>query len=533
MAKKSFIQGAAILGMAGILVKVLGACFRIPLGNMIGDVGMAYYQAVYPVYNLFLAISTAGIPIAISKMVSERNAIGRYNEGYRVFKISFGLMFAIGIVSAIICYAGAEFYFEWCGIPEAKYAMRALAPAICFVPLMASFRGYFQGNQNMSPTAISQLIEQFFRVVVGLVLAGMLMTRGLEFAAAGASFGATAGSIGGVCTVAIIYILTKNKYRDNIEKSAGTTYQSSASILKDIVYFAVPITLGAAIMPIMNAIDVPIVMDRLAYAGFSETESKALYGQLSGFTGSLINFPQVLTQAVAVSIVPVISEMNKLGKIKELQENAQMGLRMSMLMGIPCAVGMMVLAEPIMLLFYPMQKASARGAAECLVIMAIGVIFFSGMLTLTGILQGAGKQMVPVKNMCVGVVFKIVLTYVLCGIPEINVKGAAIATLVTYIVVFWIDVYTVKKYTGTRFNYGVIYGKPGIAAVVMGIVVWAGHKVLTGIIGNSLATVAAVGLGVAVYGIMILKTKAINRDELRTFPKGNTLVKIVDKLRLW
>lgn len=532
MAKKSFIKGAAVLGMAGILVKVLGACFRIPLGNMIGDVGMAYYQAVYPVYNLFLAVSTAGIPIAISKMVSERNATGRYNEGYRVFKISFGLMFAIGIVSAIVCYAGAEAYFEWCNIPEAKYAMRALAPAICFVPLMASFRGYFQGNQNMTPTAVSQLIEQIFRVCTGLVLAYLLMDKGLEFAAAGASFGATAGSIGGVCTVAIIYVLTRGRYRDNIERTKNKSYESTGTILKKIIYFAVPITLGAAIMPIMNAIDVPIVMDRLAYAGFSETEAKALYGQLSGFTGSLINFPQVLTQAVAVSIVPVIAEMHELNKIKELQENAGAALRMSMLMGIPCAIGMMVLAEPIMLLFYPMQKASAQGAADCLVIMAIGVIFFSGMLTLTGILQGVGKQMVPVKNMCVGVVFKIVLTYVLCGIPEINVKGAAIATLVTYIVVFWIDVYTVKKYTGTRFNYRVIYGKPGIAAAVMGVLAWGSHKLLRAVIGNSLATVAAVGLGVMVYGVMILKTKAITKEELRTFPKGNLLVKIADKLGL-
>ena len=284
MAKKSFIKGAAILGIAGILVKVLGAFFRIPLANLIGDVGMAYYQAVYPVYNIFLAVSTAGIPVAISKMVSERNAIGRYNEGYRVFKISFFLMFAIGIVSASLCFFGAEPYFTACKIPEAKYAMMALAPALLLVPMMASFRGYFQGNQNMTPTAISQVMEQVFRVVVGLALAYVFLSKGLEFSAAGAAFGATAGSIGGILVVIIIYFSGRGKYRVNIERSAGKIYESASSILLKIFAFAVPITLGAAIMPIMNAIDVPIVMNRLQNAaGFSPAEAKALYGQLSGF----------------------------------------------------------------------------------------------------------------------------------------------------------------------------------------------------------------------------------------------------------
>ncbi|MDD2217912.1 MAG: polysaccharide biosynthesis protein [Eubacteriales bacterium] len=530
MAKKTFIQGAAILGMAGIIVKILGAFFRIPLGNLIGDNGMAYYQAVYPVYNIFLAISTAGIPVAISKMVSERNALGRYHDGYRVFKVSFLLMFFIGTISFMICFFGAEAYFTACMIPEAKYAMMALAPALLIVPMMASFRGYFQGNQNMKPTAASQVVEQCFRVVTGLTLAFVFLKYGLEFAAAGAAFGATVGSLGGIIIVLLIFFTSKKKYRQNIEDSKKGNEESVGYILGRIVVFAVPITLGAAIMPIMNAIDVPIVMTRLQEtAGFSYSEAKSLYGQLSGFSGSLINFPQVLTQAIAMSLVPVVAEMHKLKKNHELRDNIHTGLRMAIVVGLPCAVGLMVLAEPIMVMLYPMQKASAAGAAQCLTILAFGVIFLSSVQTLTGVLQGIGRQMVPVINMCFGAAAKIALTYWLTGIPDINVKGAAIGTVAAYIIASTLNLVAVKKYTGTNFDFTMVYLKPAISAIVMGIVAWTTHKLLFTLLGGTMATLIAIALAAFVYGYMLLKTRAVTRSEMENMPKGKKIVKIVDR----
>mgnify|MGYP002545981706 CR=1 FL=1 len=439
-------------------------------------------------------------------------------------------MFAIGIVSASLCFFGAEPYFTACKIPEAKYAMMALAPALLLVPMMASFRGYFQGNQNMTPTAISQVMEQVFRVVVGLALAYVFLSKGLEFSAAGAAFGATAGSIGGILVVIIIYFSGRGKYRVNIERSAGKIYESASSILLKIFAFAVPITLGAAIMPIMNAIDVPIVMNRLQNAaGFSPAEAKALYGQLSGFTGSLINFPQVLTQAVSMSLVPVVAEMHKLGRTSDLRDNIYTGYRMAIIMGLPCAVGMMVIAEPIMLLFYPMQRASAVGAAECLKIMAFGVIFLSSIQTLTGVLQGVGKQFIPVINMCFGAVAKVVLTYWLTGIPEINVKGAAIGTVAAYIIASVLNLMAVSRYTGTKFDFMTVYGRPGISAIVMGAAAWLTHRVLVGYLGNSLATLAAIALAALIYGLMLLRTKAISQEELKMLPKGEKLAKIAGK----
>ncbi|MEL7658285.1 MAG: oligosaccharide flippase family protein, partial [Bacillota bacterium] len=201
MAKKSFIQGAVILGIAGIIIKVMGAFFRIPLANMIGDKGMGYYQTAYPIYVLFLTLATAGIPIAISKMVSERVAVDHHYEAYRVFRVSFILLFSIGICSSAILFFGAGYIVNAIGNPGAKYAMMAIAPALLFVPIMAAYRGYFQGMQDMKPTATSQVVEQFFRVTAGLILAYLLLEKGRDFAAAGASFGATAGSITGLIAV--------------------------------------------------------------------------------------------------------------------------------------------------------------------------------------------------------------------------------------------------------------------------------------------------------------------------------------------
>ena len=338
--KKTFLGGAVILGIAGILIKVLGAFFRIPLGNIIGTTGMAYYQAAYPVYNLFLSLSTAGIPIAISRMVSERSALNHKDEAHRVFRISLVLLGAIGILSAAVMFFASTAIATNASMPLAQYSFRAIAPALLVVPIMAAFRGYFQGMQNMKPTAISQVVEQVFRVSLGLTLAIVLVKRGVEYAAAGASFGATAGGIGGLAIILAIYLRKRGAIREGILASETSAKETAGQILKQILVIAIPITIGSAIMPIMNSIDMAIVVKRLVVGGFTEARATELYGELSGYAGALINFPQVLTQAVAMSLVPAVAAANKTGDIEFLRKNVSLGYRMAMMIGLPCAAGM-------------------------------------------------------------------------------------------------------------------------------------------------------------------------------------------------
>lgn len=529
MAKKSFVQGAVILGVAGIIIKALGAVFRIPLGNLIGDEGMAYYQAAYPIYVLFLTVATAGIPIAISRMVSERIAVGNNEGAHRVFRISFLLLFVIGATSFSICFFGASQIVTLMGLPDAVYAMKSIAIALLVVPLMAAYRGYFQGQQNMTPTAISQVVEQFFRVGCGLFLAYMLMTKGTQYAAAGASFGAVAGAIGGFIVVVIIYIIKRNQIKQKFPSINSFERESSFSILGRIFVIAIPITIGAAIMPIMNFIDAALVMNRLQETGWEYSQAKSLYGQLTGFAGPFINFPQVLTQAVAMSIVPAIAASYKLKDYNSLRNDVQIGLRIAIIVGLPCALGLMALAEPIMIMIYPLRKASAIGAAPCLFIMAFGVIFLSTIQTLTGVLQGIGKQMIPVRNLFIGAIFKIIATYFLTGIPSINAKGAAIGTVIAYIIAAMLDLRAVQKYTGAKFDITLTYIKPAVSGIIMAGIAYGCHRFLIIPLGNGIATLLSIAIGAIVYVILLFVTKTITRDEVLRLPKGHKLVKIVDK----
>ena len=508
----------------------MGAFFRIPLANMIGDEGMGYYQTAYPIYVLFLTLATAGIPIAISKMVSERIATDNHYEAYRVFRISFIMLFSIGICSSAILFFGAEYIVSAIGNPGAKYAMMTIAPALLFVPIMAAYRGYFQGMQNMKPTAVSQVVEQFFRVLTGLTLAYFLVRQGREFAAAGASFGATAGAVSGLIAVMAVYYYKKGSLRSDVERTYRISTEKGSKILASILMIAVPVTIGAAIMPIMNTIDVGIVMrDCRIQDGLRELQMGFMDSLLN--LGPLINFPQVMTQAIAMSLVPAIAAAYKQRDMNFLNYNIRLGIRSAILVGLPCALGMMTLAEPIMLLLYPMQKASAVSAAPCLFMMAFGVIFLSTVQTLTGVLQGLGKPMIPVINLCIGAIVKIILTYLLTGIGSINVKGAAIGTVAAYIVASTLNVIAVKRYTGVKIDITMTFVKPVGSAIIMSGAVWVSYRLLFSFFGNSLSTIISILVGMIVYCAMLFVTKAIKKEELKYIPKSGKIISFMNKIK--
>lgn len=532
MSKKTFLRGAAVLGVAGLLVQVMGAIFRIPLGNIIGDEGMGYYQTAYPIYVFLLVFSTNGAPAAISKMTSERVALGCHSEAHRVFKLSFILMFILGIVASSIFFFGAEFIVNAFRNPGAYYAMVSIAPALLFVPIMAVFRGYFQGLQQMEPTAVSQLVEQAVRVAVGLTLAVILVPKGIEYAAAGATIGTSIGPIAGVVMLVIIYYIRRRKLHCEIEKNQAAEKESAGKILGTLAAIAVPITIGVSILPIMNIVDVAIVMRRLQEVGFSPENANALYGQLTGMAGPVINIPMALALSIALSMVPAIAAANSTRDTDFLNMNVRLGLRTAMIIGVPCTFGLMTLAEPIMLLIYPMQAESAASAAPCLFILAAGIIFLSVAQTMAGILQGLGHPYVAVVSLGAGVVVKAASTYILSGIPGLNVQGAAIGSSLAFAVIGILNFIAVKKYTGTTFNVKLSVWKPLFSGIIMGVVVLAVYYLCRSVIGNSLSTVLAIGSGAASYGILLLKTKAIEAHEIRLLPKGEKLAGLLTKLKL-
>ena len=481
MANSKILKGTAILGIAGIFVKILGAVFRIPLTALIGTEGMAYYGYAYPLYSLFLVIATAGIPVAISRMVSERIASGDFSGAQRVFGVSRWLLLGIGIFAFAVCFFGAELIAEHVSKDMgAVLPIKAIAPALIFVPVMSAYRGYFQGRQNMNPTAISQFIEQIFRVAVGLILASLFVGKGLELAAAGATFGATVGSVAGLVVIMMIYALNKKAINHHLRQSrSNQTHrrkkEKTVAIVKQILIIAIPITIGASILPLVNFADSAIVTRRLLDGGFSEIEARELWGQLSGYCNTMVGLPQVLTQAVAVAMVPAIAAAYKLKNKAEISENINLGMRISMIIGMPCAAGMIALAEPILLLLFSSEAASASSAAPTLMIMCIGVPLMALLQTTNGILQGVNRQVLPMKNLAIGALAKIILTYILVAVPSLNIKGAAIGSVFVYGIALVLNLRDVKRYTKVKIDFMLTYAKPIIASVIMGICAFASY----------------------------------------------------------
>ncbi|NLM04839.1 MAG: polysaccharide biosynthesis protein [Clostridiales bacterium] len=531
MKRDSFLKGAFILGAAGIIVKIMGAFFRIPLGRIIGSEGMGYYQAGYTVFNLLLAFTSAGFPTAISKLVSEKRAKQDYRGAHKTFKTAFYLLLALGGIGAIgLALLTPTLVHDIFKSPNAFYSVLALAPAVFFVSALASFRGYFQGMKDMTPTAISQIVEQAARVIFGLSFAVLLLKYfNIALGAAGASLGAAIGAFFALISMLFIYFKRKDKILNLEGHNEDSIEESFTEIIKNILRISIPIAIGAAVMPLINTIDTIIVMRRLQAIGFTVLESTSLYGQLQGMAATLVNLPQVLTVALATSVVPVISEAVATNDMKRVISDSKSVLRVSLLIGLPASAGLAVLSGPIMTMLYPNEPSSI---GQILFFLAFAVTFLAPLQALTGVLQGLGKPDIPVKNLIIGAVFKSLVTYVLTGIPILNVKGAAIGTVVAYFTAFALNLRAVKKETGAVFPMDEFLIRPVSSVIVMSLVVYITYGQLFKYVGNNLSTIISIGIGGIVYGIMLLKTKSITEADFDLLPGGSKIIPILQKLKL-
>lgn len=532
--KDSFLKGALILGAAGIIVKILGVFFRIPVANLIGSEGMSYYQSVYPLYTLFLTLATAGFPTAVAKLVSEKVAVGDHKGAHKIFKISHTVLFITGMVAFVILFFGADYIVtKIIKNPEALYSMRAIAPALLFVPAMSVYRGYFQGRQEMSKYAISQIIEQFFRVAVGLGLAYFFMKTYTEmgkiYGSAGAIFGGTVGSIAAIIYLVIIYLVGSKQRKLEIKASKNFREESLSRIIKKLLVIAIPITIGAAVMPLVNLVDSIIVQRRLQEAGFTVLQAKSMFGQLTGMALTIVNLPSVITTAMSLSLVPAISEAYTLGNKPKARKDTKSAIKVTLLIVLPAAFGMASLATPIMHLLYPKEPSSI---GMILFALTPCVIFLGLVQTLTGILQGMGKPMVPVIALAVGMVFKVVISYTLTGIESINVIGSALGTLTAYFIAAMINLIYVKKAMKIKFSKKEFVIKPLITVTTMFVVVKLCYGLVSKPLGNTIATLLSILVGGIVYVVVLVGLGGIRKDEILTMPKGEKIYKILKKLNL-
>lgn len=493
MKKQSLVKATFILGFAGMFAKFLGLFFRWPLQMIMGDEGVGYYQMSYPLYLCFISVAS-GIPVAVSKLVSEYNAVGNNKKVVQVLKEAMELMFVLGVGFTAICLIFSKqmvYLFRW--DEKSYYAFICMLIAPIFIAIMSPLRGFFQGLQNMTPTAISQVLEQIGRVVVGVGLAVVLLPKGLEYAAGGAALGAAAGGMAGGA-----YLIAK--YRKARREFYIGKVENDSSVMQGVIHTAIPISVGAAVGSIMALIDSMLVPRKLLEAGFTSRQATIMYGQLSAKASILVNVPLTLSMALCASLVPIIAESYSLKKSNELKSKIDMSLKISMVIGLPSFMGLYMLAQPILNLIFPGQSQGCK----ILQYLAISIPFIIISQTSTSILQGVGTVYKPVINLAVGCAVKVIVTYMLVSIPEINIYGAVLGSILGYVSAAILNVICVKKTLKIHMNFYDILVKPAIASIIMIIpVVFIYINVYNYTVSSRLACLIAVFAGVAIYGAAI------------------------------
>lgn len=534
----SFVSGAALLMVAGLIVKFIGAVYRIPLNNIVGPEGMGYYDVVYRYYGVLVVISTSGFPTAISKMVSERVTQGDYRGARAVFRVSFRLLLGFGIATTLLMFLGAGSlsaltYADATGeIAKQALSFRALAPSLFFVSILCAYRGYLQGLQRMGGTAASQLVEQLGRLLVGFTLAFALLPRGPEYAAMGALIGISASELLGLATIYVFYFRHKPTLTLQIaHQPKSKAKYSFGSLSGQLLSIVIPVTIGASIMPLTNLMDTAMIIRTLSGIGYTTEAAREAYSLLSSFVNPIINMPAVLTVALAMSLVPAIAALMAAKDYLHVRNASRTGIKLALVISTPCAVGLYVLARPILGMLYgvltPQQLDVAAGLMQT---ACVGVIFLSLVQTVTAMIQGIGKPLVPVINLAFGGILKIIIMLVLVRIPHINIQGAAVSTVACYAAACLLDVIYLVRKTSVKLNVLDVFVKPVFSSVAMGVVVYFLYGSLSALeLNKYVSTLGAVGAGVLLYIALFFLLRMFNEDDLAFIPGGKKLERLFSR----
>lgn len=569
-----FLKGALVLAGANFLVKIIGAFFKVPLYELIGEEGSGIFNVAYQIYTFMFIIATAGFPIAVSKMVAESIAKNDEYDARRVFQTAAILLGIIGLVGSTVLYAFADNLAAFLGNNDSAMGIRVIAPGVFFVSLVSAYRGYFQGKQNMYPTAGSEVVEASAKLLLGIVAAAIFMgmtvntALGTDFdmatkeissahirtvySATGAIFGVTAGTFLALVLMFIIFTCKEKKTRPAL----GQTIRPRSEILKNLIKIAIPITIGASVSSLTSLVDLATIMNRLVinpdvfdsyshlfdegtefakkaieegWAGFTLLQKKAnsLYGVYTGQAQTMFNLPLTIVVGLSMSIVPAISTAIAAKKSNDANDITASVLRITMLFALPCAMGFFVLSEPILRVLY-----SDANAAELLQKLAGAVAFVALVSVSNAVLQAYGRVYFPVVNMLIGGIAKILMNYTL--IPLWGIDAAPIATTVCYGIIALLNLICIIKVLKVKLNFIYLIIKPAVAAIIMGGCVFAIYTGLNAVMPESrLVTLVSIAIGALVYAVVLVLIKGIKKEDILNLPKGNRIAEIMTKYKLF
>lgn len=536
----SFIKGAAILGFASLISKVLGLIYRVPYQNITGDQGYYVYMQVYPLYSSLLILAMAGFPVAVSKIVSEHLATGDVYGAKRAFNLASSVLAVSGILFFCILFFGAGWIAGLMGDELLALPVRSVSFALLIVPVMSVLRGYFQGHENMMPTAVSQVVEQIVRVTTILILAYWFMVNyeDVYLAGAGAVFGAVTGSLSALFILLFYWkriqrVQREMKRKQVDENREETNREPALQILKKIAVYAIPICLAALVLPLFPLSDSFTVVNMLMAGGYPAEEARILKGVYDRGV-PLVQFAAFFATALSLALVPSISSAKVKNQDAVIAHRTALAIRLTLLLGLAASVGLAIVARPVNIMLYQDDKGTLA-----LAILAFSTIFSTLGITAAGILQGLGKMMLPARYLFYGVVAKIGLNLIL--IPLIGIYGAALSTVVSYAVATSFSFAAIRKYTKMPFSFANFIGKPLLAVSVMAVIVFGAKWLLTVALAggiesdrlfHTVISLISVFCGAVVYGLALLLTGALTRSDLRHVPRADRLIPLLQKTGL-
>ena len=548
--KQGFVHGALILMLSNIVVKAIGALFKIPLSNIIGDTAMGYFNSAYSIYSMCFLISTAGLPVAISRMIAASRARGKRREVEKIYRVSLMIFLGIGIIGTMFLFFGADAIARLPGEPELAICIKAISPIMFFICLVSCVRGYFQGNQNMTPTAVSQIVEVLGNLFLGLS-AGIFAKKAgyaspviAAFALAGITLGVVAS---GVYLAFVKWLSDRQNAMDQ-----GEACESAGQIARSLIAIAIPITISSSVLSLTSVIDSMLAVRRLndacvnvIYFAAQSTKPVAvtLYGAYMAKAITLFNLPPTIIYPFAISIIPTISASEATGDQLSLKKTMDFTFRIVSVICLPAAIGMGVLARPIIGLLFSSNEPvyfDAAGTAHLsnditapMLAILCGAIVFSGLISVSGaMLQASGFERKSIISTTVGVSIKALAVVFLIGIPRIGYFGIPLSTLFCYLVMFLFNMYFLSRYVGYRLPFRKVLLRPLIAALVCGVSALISYALLQHLISFKLATVASIVIAALVYIPTLFLIRGFETEDVLMLPKGETVLRLLQKVRL-
>lgn len=544
--KANYIVEGSILATASILVRVIGLIYRVPIRRIIGPVGNSYYSAAYEVYSMMLLISSFSLPLAVSKLVSARMAKGRIQEAYKIFRCTLVFALVSGGIGAVLLYFGAGFFSSVVvNTPESALALQVLAPTVLVVAVMGCLRGYFQGMGSMVPTAVSQIVEQIVNAAVSIGAAWFLFgygskvdallstqTAAYAYGAAGSTLGTGMGALAGLLfliLITLIYNRVTKKRRQNDRRSRE---ESVFSIYGLLLVTIVPVILSTAVYNLSGIIDQGIFKHLMEYKNYASLKTDELWGLFSGDYKTLTNVPIAVASAMASSTIPALTVARVNKDYREMRKKTENAIRFVMVICIPSAVGLSVLAKPILQLLFGASE-SLNTSATLLQVGTASVVLY-GMSTLTnGILQGMNMMRLPVIHAAVSLALHVVLLVFLVMVADLNIYAVVWANIFFAFMMCVLNSMSIAKYLRYRQELIRTFLIPLTASALMGVAAYAVYHGLMGAVkSNTISTLVSCAAAVPVYGVTLLLLKGLTAEELAAFPKGRTLVAIARKLHL-